>query len=62
MVRCSCVRATQDIVAILRLRPESEISTDSLLNNLKGIMVYPIDSDQVIRNLHHVRATDLLVG
>ncbi|MGA2309759.1 MAG: hypothetical protein ABSG57_09455 [Candidatus Bathyarchaeia archaeon] len=34
------MRATQDIVAILRLRPESEISTDSLLNNLKGIMAY----------------------
>ena len=55
-------RLTQDIVSIVCLRPESEISTDSLLNKPKGIMVYPIDSDQVIRNLHHIRATDLLVG
>jgi len=55
-------RLAQDIVSIVCLRPESEISTDSLLNKLKGIMVYPIDSDQVIRNLHHIRATDLLVG
>ena len=55
-------RLTQDIVSIVYLRPENEISTDSLLNNLKGIMGYPIDSDQVIRNLHHIRATDLLVG
>jgi len=55
-------RLTQDIVSIVCLRPESEISTDSLLNKLKGIIVYPIDSDQVIRNLHHIRATDLLVG
>jgi len=55
-------RLTQDIVSIVYLRPENEISIDSLLNNLKGIRVYPIDSDQVIRNLHHIRATDLLVG
>ena len=54
------VRLTQDMVAVICLRPESEISEDSLLDDLKSIVAYPIDSDQVIRNLHHMRRTGLV--
>ena len=42
------------------MRPENEISEDSLLDDLKSIVAYPIESDQVIRNLHHMRRTGLV--
>jgi Mg2+-importing ATPase len=54
------VRLTQNIVAALYLHPESEIPTDSLLDELKDIMAYPVESDQVIRNLHHIRRMGLV--
>jgi Mg2+-importing ATPase len=54
------VRLTQNMVAVICLRPESEISEDSLLEDLKSIVAYPIESDQVIRNLHHMRRTGLV--
>jgi Mg2+-importing ATPase len=54
------VRLTQNMVAVICLRPEGEVSTDSLLDDLKSIMAYPIDSDHVIRNLHHMRRTGLV--
>jgi Mg2+-importing ATPase len=54
------VRLTQDMVAVMCLRPEGEVSIDSLLDDLKTILAYPIDSDQVIRNLHHMRRAGLV--
>jgi hypothetical protein len=54
------VRLTQNTVAIICLRLDGEISTDSLLEDLKAVSVYPIESDQVIRNLHHMRRTGLM--
>jgi hypothetical protein len=48
------------MVAVICLRSESEILLDSLLDDLKGISVYPVDSDQVIRNLLHMRRTRLV--
>lgn len=54
------VRLTQNMVAVICLRPESEISEGSLLEDLKAIVAYPIESDQVIRNLHHMRRTGLV--
>jgi Mg2+-importing ATPase len=54
------VRLTQNMVAVICLRPEGEISTDSLLEDLKAVTAYPTDSDQVIRNLHHMRRTGLV--
>ncbi len=53
-------RLTQNMVAVICLRTESQISLDSLLDDLKGIAVYPVDSDQVIRNLHHMKRTGLV--
>lgn len=54
------VRLTQNMVAVLCLRPEVQISTDSLLDDLKTIVAYPIEFDQVIRNLHHMRRTGIV--
>jgi hypothetical protein len=54
------VRLTQNTVALICLRLEGEISTDSLLDDLKAIMAYPVESDQVIRNLHYMRRTGLV--
>jgi Mg2+-importing ATPase len=54
------VRLTQNMVAVICLRPEDEISTDSLIDDLKTIVAYLVDSDQVIRNLHHMRRTGLI--
>jgi Mg2+-importing ATPase len=54
------VRLTQNMVAAICLRLEGEISVDSLIDDLKGIMAYPIESDQVIRNLHHMLRTGLV--
>jgi hypothetical protein len=48
------------MVAVLCLRPETQVSTDSLLVDLKAIVAYPIESDQVIRNLHHMRRMGLV--
>jgi Mg2+-importing ATPase len=54
------VRLTQNMVAVICLRPEDEISTDSLIDDLKSIVAYQIDSDHIIRNLHHMRRTGLM--
>jgi Mg2+-importing ATPase len=54
------VRVTQNMVAVICLRPEDEISINSLIDDLKAIAAYPVDSDQVIRNLHHIRRTGLV--
>jgi len=54
------VRLTQNMVAAICLRLEGEISVDSLIEDLKGIMAYPIESNQIIRNLHHMLRTGLV--
>ena len=53
-------RLVQDIVAVVCLRSESEISFDSLLEDLSGSLSYPVDSDQVLQNLQHLRRGGLI--
>ena len=53
-------RLVQDIAAVICLRPESEISFDSLLEDLTRSLSYPIDSDQVLQNLQHLRRGGLI--
>jgi len=53
-------RLTQNIVAVICLRSESEISIDSLVDDLKGVVTYLIDSDQAVHSLHHLRRTGLV--
>lgn len=48
-------RLHQDLTAIVCLRPEGEISTDSLMTDLKAIATYEVSQDQVVHGLHHLR-------
>ena len=53
-------RLVQDIVAIISLRIEDEINIDSLIEDLSLTEAYPIDPDQVAKNLQHLRRTGLI--
>jgi hypothetical protein len=53
-------RLVQDIVAVVCLRPEPEISVDSLIEDLQRSVSYPVDSDQVLQSLHHLRRGGLV--
>lgn len=53
-------RLTQDLVAAIALRTTDEMSTDSLLEDVATIASYPIDQDQVIQSLHHLRRAGLI--
>ncbi len=53
-------RLVQDMVAVISLRYENEISIDSLIEDLSLTTVYPIDPDQVTRNLQHLRRAGLI--
>jgi hypothetical protein len=50
----------QDIVAVISLRYEEEISIDSLTEDLKNIVTYPFNSDQMTQNLQHLRRSGLV--
>jgi Mg2+-importing ATPase len=50
----------QDIVAVISLRFEDEISIESLIEDLKSATTYPLDDAQMIRNLHHLRRSGLV--
>jgi hypothetical protein len=54
-------RLVQNIAAVICLRPEHEISFDSLLEDLsRTTQNYPVDSDQVFQNLQHLRRGGLI--
>jgi Mg2+-importing ATPase len=53
-------RSTQNTVALICLRLENEVSIDSLVDDLKTIASYPVDADQVVHNLHHLRRMGLI--
>lgn len=53
-------RLVQDIAAVVCLRAESEITFDSLLEDLSGSINYPISSDQVLQNIQHLRRGGLI--
>ncbi|MGE5638189.1 MAG: magnesium-translocating P-type ATPase [Chloroflexota bacterium] len=53
-------RLVQDMVAVISLRYEAEISIDSLIEDLGLTTAYPIDPDQVARNLQHLRRAGLI--
>jgi hypothetical protein len=52
-------RLAQDIAAVICLRPENEISFDSLIQDLSALN-YPIDSERVYQNLQHLRRGGLI--
>jgi Mg2+-importing ATPase len=49
-----------DVVAIICLRFESEISIDSLVEDLTSSVSYPLAPHQVIYSLHHLRRAGLV--
>jgi Mg2+-importing ATPase len=53
-------RVVQDIVAVVCLRVEDEISIGSLLEDLARSVDYPFTSDEVVQRLHHLRRTGLI--
>jgi Mg2+-importing ATPase len=53
-------RLVQDMVAIICLRPEDEISIDSLIDDLMRSVSYPLDIDQVYRSIQHLRRARLV--
>jgi Mg2+-importing ATPase len=53
-------RLVQDMTAVICLRPESEMSFDSLLEDLSRSLSYPIDSEQVLQNLQRLRRSGLI--
>jgi hypothetical protein len=53
-------RLIQNMVAIICLRFESEISIDSLVENLTDNLGYPLDAEQIFHNLNHLRRAGLI--
>lgn len=53
-------RLTQDVVAAICLWPENEFSIESLLSTLTSSLIYPVDAEQVVRSLHHLRRAGLI--
>ncbi len=53
-------RLVQDIVAVVCLRAEVESSFDSLVEDLARSFSYPVDSDQVLQSLQHLRRGGLI--
>jgi Mg2+-importing ATPase len=50
----------QDIVAVLSLRFEDEVSIDSVIEDLKSVLNYPLNSEEMVRNLQHLRRSGLV--
>lgn len=53
-------RLIQDMVGVICLRVEDEISVDSLLDDLKGSVTYPVNHELFIHNLQHLRRAGLI--
>jgi hypothetical protein len=53
-------RLVQDLVAVMCLRVEDEISIDSLLDDLARSVDYPFTSEEVVQRLHHLRRAGLI--
>jgi hypothetical protein len=50
----------QDMVAIISLRFEDEISIDILIEDLNNVVTYPINPNEIVRNLQHLRRSGLI--
>jgi hypothetical protein len=50
----------QDMVAVISLRFEDEISIDSLTEDLNSVIIYPINPNQVVRNFQYLRRSGLI--
>ncbi|MGE5575472.1 MAG: hypothetical protein ACM3UL_04995, partial [Ignavibacteria bacterium] len=50
----------QDMIATISLRVEDEFSIDSLSDDLNTAITYPINSNQITRNLQYLRRSGLI--
>ena len=50
----------QDMVAVISLRSEDVILIESLAEDLKNVLNYPLNSDHMIRNLQHLQRSKLV--
>ena len=50
----------QDIIAVISLRSEDEISLDSLIDDLKSALNYPFYKEELDRNLQYLRRSGLV--
>jgi DNA-binding PadR family transcriptional regulator len=50
----------QDTAAVICLRPENEISFNSLIQDLTGSLNYPIETDRIYQSLQHLRRGGLI--
>lgn len=50
----------QDTAAVICLRPENEISFNSLIQDLTGSLNYPIETDRVYQSLQYLRRGGLI--
>jgi len=50
----------QDIIAIISLRQEDEVSIDSLTDDLDSVITYPINSKHVLRSLQNIKRGGLI--
>lgn len=53
-------RLVQNAIAVICLRPEEEISLESINSDLGASLNYPIDSEQYIHALHYIKRAGLV--
>jgi Mg2+-importing ATPase len=53
-------RLIQNMIAVICLRFESEISIDHLIEDLTNSLGYPLEAEQVFHNLNHLRRAGLI--
>jgi Mg2+-importing ATPase len=53
-------RLVQEIISVICLRAEDEISFDSLIEDLKQGLKYPINNNAVVQNLNHLHSAGLI--
>jgi Mg2+-importing ATPase len=54
------VRFMQDMIAVISLRPDDEFSIESLTDDLNSAINYPINLNQLARNLQYLRRSGLI--
>ncbi|MBS7613978.1 magnesium-translocating P-type ATPase, partial [Candidatus Bathyarchaeota archaeon] len=54
------MRLIQNMVAVVCLRPEYEIPIDSLVEDLRRVLDYSVDSERIFNCLYHLRRADLV--
>jgi len=54
------VRFMQDMIAVISLHPDDELLIESLTDDLNSAINYPINSNQMARNLQYLRRSGLI--